>query len=201
MAVAGRKAIQIDKVELQEKISLLESMQPNGKFPNRSALWVALSNTTWAKSRDPRPLTGQVAYNLAKKYNITLATPVGERGIRKGQIIPGRGRKKGGNRIPLEVIDRLRETIPVTITIGNRKVAVRAKLEKTLQAFANGSRKAGDKLHCMECGGWDSNEVRHCRVTRCFLHPLRPYQNTGSETNEPIHCGNAIPVSQSESAS
>jgi hypothetical protein len=32
------------------------------------------------------------------------------------------------------------------------------------------------KQNCLNCAGDSMEEVRHCRVTKCSLHPFRPYK-------------------------
>jgi hypothetical protein len=78
----GCKPIEVTPVELAEFIGKLEK---ETSFPNRSHLWKALENSEWALTRNPRPLTAQVAMTMAKKFNIAIQTPVGIRGRVKGQ--------------------------------------------------------------------------------------------------------------------
>src|SRR5688572_17951971 len=93
----GRKAIAVTKEELRDMVHRLEDDQPDKKYPSRSALWKAVEASDWAKSRQPRPLTSQVAMLLAREYKIDIATPIGKRGREKGQgpiVNPGQRKRK-----------------------------------------------------------------------------------------------------------
>ena len=159
----GRKPIQVTSVQLQEAIRELERSQPDGKFPNRSALWTALENSEWAKSREPRPLTGQVAMILAKHSGLEIQTPLGKRGREKGcgpVGNPGARRKK-----------RMPEDARIALTVVTPKT-----LQGTLAKAINGSLKAAVKLHCLECSGGSKKEVALCGIKRCSLWAFRPYK-------------------------
>jgi hypothetical protein len=161
--VRGRKAIEVSPVELLKTIEQLEKDQPEGKFPNRSALWAAVEETEWAKTRQPRPLTSQVAMLLAKKHNLEIATPVGQRGRAKGSgPIPGAGRKK--KTLPLHVIESM-------------KLATPKKYHDIVDRVGKGSAKAAIKLKCLDCVCFQKKEIRLCEQTSCGLWAYRPYKD------------------------
>jgi hypothetical protein len=39
-----------------------------------------------------------------------------------------------------------------------------------------GSLPAAIKLMCLDCSGWERNDVRDCVIDWCPLYPHRPYQ-------------------------
>lgn len=41
------------------------------------------------------------------------------------------------------------------------------------RAMKGKSRAAAIRAFCLECVGWQGNEVRHCTATECFLYPWR----------------------------
>lgn len=45
-----------------------------------------------------------------------------------------------------------------------------------LQAMKGHSRGAAMKAFCMECVGWNREEVRACTAAACPLYPYRPYK-------------------------
>ena len=162
MATRGRKKIEVSATELQAAITELESKQPDGKFPNRSQLWQALEQTEWAKSRNPRPLTGQVAYMLTKDGSFTIATPVGQRGK-----LPGSG--------PVPKADRKPKVISLSV-IQEVKKRVPPKWHPVVDRAFKGSTKAKIKLGCLDCTNYLPNEVRHCELKGCIWWTVRPFK-------------------------
>ncbi len=159
----GRKAIEVSAADLQKAIAELEASQPDGQFPNRSSLWASLEDSEWAKTRSPRPLTAQVGMLLAKKFNTTINTPVGQRGRQKGSgPVPGGGRKKKA--WPLHIVDAVKNSTPT-------------KFHKIVDRAAKGSLKAAIKLKCLDCTCFQQKEVRLCELTSCSLWTVRPYKD------------------------
>lgn len=162
----GRQPIQVKPNELQECINLLESVQPEGKFQSRSALWDALCDTLWARSRLPVSLKPQTAMVLAKKFNLTIQTPVGKKGRPKGcGPVPN-----GGNRrkpMSAEVESAMRKSFPLNII----KI-----IPKVLDKAASGSLRAAVKLKCLDCTNMQPVEIRLCELNGCPLWHFRPYK-------------------------
>lgn len=173
----GRKAIELSADEFQLAVTTLENTQPDGKFANRSQLWQVLESTEWAKSRQPRPLTAQVAMIKAKTFGTLIQTPVGQRGRQKGQgpvNVVSRKRKPMADAI----LTDLRLGIPVSEDGKN----IREKYEPVAKRAASGSLKAAIKLKCLDCCAWKQKEVALCTVTDCSLWNFRPYKNKESLT-------------------
>jgi len=51
---------------------------------------------------------------------------------------------------------------------------IRAYLKATL---GNGSPSNAIKAHCMECVGWNTNEIKECTCYGCALYEFRPYKD------------------------
>lgn len=177
MATRGRKAIEIDTAEFQAQLKQLEAAQPDGKFPNRSALWVSFEATDWAKGRSPRPLTAQVAMIRAKELNLEIQTPVGQRGRVKGQgpVVKGPRKAKQAN---ADYLAAMLKDVP-------------SDYHKTVQKAANGSLKAVIKLKCLDCCGFEKGcsnihsakkEVSLCTAVSCANWGYRPYKHKESLT-------------------
>jgi len=45
-----------------------------------------------------------------------------------------------------------------------------------LKAMRGKSKSSAIKAFCLECMGWQRNEVKNCCSNECPLHPYRPYQ-------------------------
>jgi hypothetical protein len=148
----AKQAIQINREDFQNVISSLEL---NGGFTSRSALWSAIEGSEWAKKLTPRPLTAQVAMLKAKEFNLDIKTPLGRKGATKGAVRPQR------KRISLEMID--------DIEIPEKYKGLKERMKK-------GSIKAHLKAHCLSCSNWIAKEVRLCQIKKCALFPIRPFQ-------------------------
>jgi hypothetical protein len=158
----GRKRIEINLAEFQKTLTEIEAAQPDGKFPNRSALWSAFEATEWAKSRS-RPLTGQVAMLFAKTNSINIQTPIGKRGrqVGSGPVAPG--------------VKRTRKGMADANFLALTKV-VPEKYKKVLEKARKGSLKAVIKLKCLDCCAYQQTEVALCELKECSLHFVRPYK-------------------------
>ena len=44
------------------------------------------------------------------------------------------------------------------------------------RAWAGNSRKSGVQAFCLECQGFERNEIRNCTAFACPLYEYRPYQ-------------------------
>jgi len=42
-----------------------------------------------------------------------------------------------------------------------------------------GGRSNAIKAKCLDCSNWQREEITHCRVETCPLHPWRPFQKEG----------------------
>lgn len=188
----GRKAIcEVKKEELAEVVAKLENSNPvieqgkkTGKkkkgeaevapvaavspFPNRSALFRAVSESDWAKSKGVLIQPATVA-NWIKKFDIPLLTPVGKKGRQKGVKIEGAGRKRRG---------RNEENYNAMIKSLNMQSerGIAPSMVKAADRAASGSMKAAIKLKCMDCCGHDKKYVRECTSYDCALWTYRPYQ-------------------------
>jgi hypothetical protein len=168
----GRKKIDVNSTQLQDQIRELERAQPDGKFPNRSALWSALEATEWAKSRNPRPLTGQVARVLAQHSGLTIATPVGQRGRQAGAP-PIQGERKR-RVISLDIVTDIKKRVP-------------KEFHKVVDKAVGGSLKAVIKGVCLDCTNYQPAEVRNCELRGCIVWPFRPFK--GKKNAEPAGTG------------
>lgn len=162
----GRKPIQINAAEFQ---NVLQELEKNNSFRNRTELWQAVERTDWAKGCTPRPLTAQVAMVKCEEMNLIVNTPKGKRGREKGERVPNAGRKKKVFSLPM-----LQSGVPAD---------ERAGLQKTLQRAAGGSLKARIKLLCLDCTNWQKVEVAECTIKTCPMWDVRPYKR-GLTTTE-----------------
>ena len=76
------------------------------------------------------------------------------------------------NRPATEQIEERRTQIP-DVHKANYDKAMRGK-----------SLKAGTKAFCLECVGWQKEEVRLCTSLACPLYPYRPYRSRSNQCSE-----------------
>lgn len=165
----GRKAIEISPAEFQEVINRIEA---NDKPTTRSQLWKLVEETEWAKTRQPRALTAQVAMIKATKLGIQFLTPKGERGRQKGQGLPEQARE--ALRGP-----RKRRTAPPAI-IAQWKRECPPSLHNAIDKAGGGDIREAVKVKCFDCSGGQKKEVTLCPSTDCPLHAFRPWQGKKS---------------------
>jgi hypothetical protein len=161
----GRKAIVIHKNELQ---NIIKSVEAEHKPATRSKLWELVAQTEYAKTREPRPLTAQVAMIKANELGIEITTPKGERGRKAGQGLPEKARE--ALRGP-----RKRKTVAPEVVAKQKKMFA-ASLHPAVDKAASGSLRAAVKLMCVDCSGGCKKEVALCQIKTCPLWAFRPYQ-------------------------
>ena len=163
----GRKPILVDKIELQ---GIIDTLEKTGTITSRSALWLAVADTEWAKSIR---LTSQVAMLKAKAMNVSITTPLGKKGREKGSgPVPNAGKRRS-RKMPLDVITEL-------------KAVYEPGLHKKVDRCSKGSMKAAIALKCIDCCGGQKKEVALCTIKNCSLWMFRPYQVKESESCQAI---------------
>lgn len=194
----GRKPVNITAEELQAVVSSLEfptapvdesipkkkksgetdsTVQPP-VFSNRSKLFDAITKTEWADRKRQEGIVVSVPNinNWVRKFNITMTTPKGQRGRKKGERIPGAGRKKA--EFSQVEYDRLRKIM--VRTFGD----VSSPHETLLQKAAKGSRRAVQTIQCISCVGGDTGyrrAIAECTACEsCPLWNLRPFQKANA---------------------
>ena len=162
----GRKPLVLDKAEFQKVVSDLEGSR---SFNTQGELWEAVCATEWAKTREPRPLTSQVAYMRAKEMGIVVNTQRAKAfGGKRNGFGGGSHRRSFASKVVPESVAKVRRRFPLT-------------LAKTVDKMEQGSLKAAIKLNCMECSGFDKSEVKNCGIVGCPLYSFRPYKNVKKE--------------------
>lgn len=157
----------IEQGKKKGKKAAAETTPVVSPFLNRSALFKAVCETEWAKSKggsmQPHNIVSWVA-----KHNIPLLTPVGKRGRQKGQKIDTTRKNKGRNE------DNYKAMIKSLEMQSGR--GIQPSMAKTADRAASGSMKAAIKLKCMDCCGHEKKYVRECSSLDCALWRYRPYQ-------------------------
>lgn len=166
----ARAKLEITKKELQKIVDDLEKSQT---FATTAELYIAIANTSWAKSLQPRPLTAQVARLRVMELGVTCKTKPGKRGRQKGQ------RPENITRIPRSQKMKAFATSFQEIRKNAPKIDWALKLIDA--AEKTGSLRAAIKLKCLDCVCWQPIEIKLCTCTGCSLYPHRPYKQKISE--------------------
>jgi len=145
----------ITKDELQQVIDQLEN---ENQFVNRSELWKAVSHTAWAQNTKPVAATAAVVALRVRQFGIVVKTPLGKRGRSARQSLPT------VNIFPANT-NELKEVVPEKF---------KHLIEKSQRSL-----KTAIKLKCLDCSGWDKKEVKYCPIQGCSLYRHRPYKQKG----------------------
>jgi hypothetical protein len=157
----SRTKRQVSPSDLRQVIEKLEREQ---KFVNRSELFQAVANTPWGKINKVTP---SVVYLRIKEFGIQPVTPKGKQGN------PGL-KGNAGPRKPRKVSEKAAAAL--------RKEAKYYNLESLAEEALSGSRKSCIKLNCLLCAGGIVAEVRNCQVFSCAMYSVRPFRGNSDET-------------------
>lgn len=165
----GRAKLEINANEFQDQVDRLEEQRV---FANLSELWQAVTDTEWAKSQQPRPLTCAVAHQRAKELEIKTKTKAGRRGRPKGAKLSTEQKeamqagRKGGRAQKMKAF-------AATFREAKKELSDNVNI---VEKAESGSLRAAIKGKCMQCTAEQRQEIRHCQVIGCLLYPHRPYQ-------------------------
>jgi hypothetical protein len=160
----GRPSIQVDKDLLKQIIDKCESEK---SYTNRTELFtdVALKYSNETKIE----ISPSVVYLRVNEYKFVVRTPKGKKGhtnIPRGERVK-RGDKFAADTSAQKTFELLRQEMV-------RENATR--FLPVLKKAMKGSRKAIDKLMCLTCANYETNEIKHCQCIMCPLHPVRAYK-------------------------
>ena len=161
---------------MQAQVDTLEATQT---FPSREALWRALAQTPWAKERG---LTAKGLETKARRLGVVVRTPkaIGHRFV-GGAAEPGPqpdqpdGEARGSSS-ESEKCGAVRKLAPQRLSLPLLRRVVPVRHHRLVDRVEAGSLRAAIDLKCLDCSDYQIAEVRHCTVTACPLHSVRPYQ-------------------------
>lgn len=155
----GRKAIQIDKVDLERELIAAESSQT---FPNHNQLFKFLG--------DKFNCASIIVRNRILDYGLDIKTPKGKKGRQAGSVLGSTPRTRKGKasdyKLALEMVFN------------------RDGMEARVNKAAKGSLKSAVALKCFECAGFSKKEVRLCTCVGCPLFAYRPWVDKQTLTEE-----------------
>jgi hypothetical protein len=162
--------------QLQTQVDALEATQT---FPSQEALWRALAQTPWAKERG---MTTRGLETKARRLEVVVKTPkgIGHR-FGGGAAEPGPqpdqpdGEARGSSS-ESEKCGAVRKLAPQRLPLPSLRRVVPVRHHRLVDRVEAGSLRAAIDLKCLDCSDYQIAEVRHCTVTACPLHGVRPYQ-------------------------
>jgi hypothetical protein len=135
----------------------------SGSFTNRHALYTEIAAQYNKKIQPPlKEITPSIVALRIKDWGIILKTPMGKKGRTTGF-------SGGGKRTSKK---EKFSTPHIQAFFKQLKQRTPTQYHGLVDRAANGSRTAGQKLHCLECSGWSSGELAKCNIV-CSLWPFR----------------------------
>lgn len=156
----GRKAIAIEKVDLDAALKLAESTKT---WPNHNQLFKHL-----AEQFGCAPI---IIRNRILDFGLTMKTEKGKKGRTAGDgagFLGPRKRKGKAN----------------DYKIALNMVFAQDGMSKRVDSASKGSLKSAVALKCYDCAGFSKREVGLCTIVSCPLWAYRPWVNKQSLTEE-----------------
>jgi len=149
----SRKKISVDKELFIQCIKVLES---KFRYSKKSELYEAISRKYFELTK-VKLQPGLIGLRIAN-WNIPIKTA-------GGRLSP----VKNTENSPKQKINT--EEVAKSLYKSTPE-----QYHNLVKRILNGSRTAAIKLHCLECAGFQPNEVRHCEILRCANYLYRPYK-------------------------
>ena len=162
----------VDRKALKASILAVES---NGPKSNRTALYEEVANHYNAAVNPAKFLTHSVVGLRIKEWKLTVETPVGKRGRsamtedQKAAMAAGRGNRRGRG-------EKFAANNAIVSSLNEMEKNTPERFLPIVEKIKAGSMSAAVRLHCLECSGFVTSEVRNCVCTSCALFAFRPYQ-------------------------
>jgi len=183
-----RTAIEVDRDLL---VKCIEEVEAKGPLRTQKEVWEES-----AKLYNGRTDKQEIAYSTvslrAKEWKISIKTP-SARGRKKGVVFSDAHKEAmaagRGKRRPKK--EKFKESPVAQQALADLRRVTPEQFLPVLKKVEAGSRAAALKLHCLECSGYNTSEVRKCEITKCAIWLFRPYQgpleadeDAEEETNE-----------------
>jgi hypothetical protein len=162
----------------------IQEAEKDGGLVNRGVLWEKVAELYNANLPEGySKVLPSTVYVKVRELNLPVKT---EKGKRSGGVINFTGKRKSKRPKAEEFAENF--DIQQSLKEMRQRVPLRLidRLDPILKQIAAGSRSAGVKLHCLECSGYVSKEVRECVMKHCALYPFRPYQQKISQEEEEL---------------
>ena len=164
-------------------LQIIQDLENRETFANRSKLFEAVvADYNKLKADNLKAITPPIVYLRTNEWEVELKTPKGKRGRAKGSAAPvgfGQGRPRKNKAAFAKKYAANFEALRDDLKRQDQE-----RFLPLVDAMERGSRKAGIKLHCLDCYGYSTGEVRRCQSITCAMHPFRPYQRAEETDTE-----------------
>ena len=170
----GRTLFPLDISLLKQAITTAEQ---EGPLPNLSRLYETVRSILVNELGVDHNLTPSVVMLRIRDEKIPVKTQKGRIGRQKGwkkNLVD-----KNGN---APIIKRSRKIKPENIQAVAKHVG--PKYINLVNRIARGSLTAMIKLNCLECSGFQREEVKYCGCVQCPFWSVRPFQKSLNENLE-----------------
>lgn len=175
----GRRLIQVDLSLLKQSIAKAEE---NGPLRTQNDVWIKAAEIYNTLPAIPEKITFSVVFLRAKENNIEIKTQSargkGKKASQSGITSPSQRPQTAPERIsPFPETGTQEKTkSPINTSFEVMEKRTPERFSSLADAVRKGSKKAAIKLHCLECCGYATNEVKNCTGLGCALYSFRPYQ-------------------------
>jgi hypothetical protein len=179
----ARTAVKVDRIKL---VSAINEVEKNGPFRTRTKLYDRAAREYNSSVSDTSlEITPSIVMLRIKEFNLTVKTPIGQRGRRSGvkmtdehKALLAAGRKnrvKGGRKAKFEKNPQIRAALV------DLKEKTPESYVSLVEKIAAGSMRAAVRLNCLQCSNYQRVEIKECNCTGCPMFAFRPYQNSVDE--------------------
>lgn len=170
----AKTAIEVDRDLL---VSCIEEVEGKGPLATQKDVWEK-SAKMYNGRTGLSEITPSIVGLRVKTWNVSVKTQ-SARGRGKGPmseahkkaLLAGRGKRRSK-------ADKFQESSVAQQALADLRQSTPERFQPVLDKIENGSRSEAVKLHCLECSGFQTSEVRKCKITRCALYLFRPYQGS-----------------------
>jgi len=181
----ARRTTPVDREKLVEAISQIEG--DNGIEGGITELCKQVAKRYNRNVCPDIPLTHSVVGLRIREWGLPIKTK-GGRGRRKGTPMSEAHKaalKKGRARNTKSRAEKFKESPVAQESLAEMRRNTPPRFHNVLESVEQGSRTAAVKLHCLECSGWITSEVRKCECNHCSLFLFRPYQGKVEADEDP----------------
>lgn len=179
----ARTAVKVDRVKL---VAAINEVEKNGPCLTRSRLYDRVTREYNSSVSDfSLEITPSIVMLRIKEFNLTVKTPVGQRGRQSGvkmtdehKALLAAGRKnrvKGGRKAKFE------KNPEIKAALVDLKEKTPESYVSLVEKIAAGSMRAAVRLNCLQCSNYQRIEIKECNCTGCPMFAFRPYQNSVDE--------------------
>lgn len=157
----GRKAIEIDRHQLESAIQVAEAAGP---LLNRGLLW---EGTVTALAAVGIKASTAFVYQKVKAFGLegVLKTPVGKRGRAGGNPNLGTGPR-------VTAAEKFSKSKDIQKSLDLIEAEYGKKFPTKIKKLRKGNRRTAIETKCIDCSGDSLTEARACRILSCPLWPF-----------------------------